>query len=406
MISKRILKRVSKKIVTYVALFFPYFLSKLISRNEKIWVFGAWFGERYSDNSRYVFEFVCENEKNVRAIWISRNKNIVQNLRKSGKEAYFSKSFAAFWVCSRASLSFLTCAVKDVNIAAFDSKKIQLWHGTPLKKIGFDDKITENPNENFLFQTAKLLGKLIFPFSEDSWQMLISASPVVTQRFETAFATQKSKIQLTGFPRGDVILKKNPPKISIIEILKEKTKAKNVVFYVPTHRGEGNHSFDLFETLDFAKLEQVLEQSNSIFLIKMHFYHTKTNPTVSQSLRIHWCGETEIADINEVLPFVDLLITDYSSVYFDFLLLNRPIIFAPFDLERYQIIDRAFYENYEPPGISCKNWNEVAEAISEVLVEKKDKFILERTLAQKKYNTFVDTQNCKRVVEFAKKLLV
>ena len=116
--------------------------------------------------------------------------------------------------------------------------------------------------------------------------------------------------------------------------------------------------------------------------------------------RTHLFTEEEAPDINYLLPHTDLLITDYSSVYFDYLLLNRPIIFAPFDMESYQAIDREFYEDYHlaTPGPKCRNWDEVIETIDNIL-RGNDPYAQSRIEKRHIYHSYFDTNNCQRIVK-------
>lgn len=120
--------------------------------------------------------------------------------------------------------------------------------------------------------------------------------------------------------------------------------------------------------------------------------------------RLIFLGE-EVSDVNILLPHLDILLTDYSSVYFDYLLLDRPIVFTPFDLQEYKNSSRELYEDYEDvtPGIKCKNWKEVEVALSE-LINGHDNYKLERSLVRAKHFSYVDNRNSMRVVNIINNL--
>ena len=103
-------------------------------------------------------------------------------------------------------------------------------------------------------------------------------------------------------------------------------------------------------------------------------------------------------DIYEFLTFVDILITDYSSVYFDFCLLNRPIIFSPFDQESYLSNDRELYYNYNDvtPGPKCHNWQEVISEI-DLILNGKDKYANKRQVLNQRFNRYQYFKNSKRL---------
>ena len=110
------------------------------------------------------------------------------------------------------------------------------------------------------------------------------------------------------------------------------------------------------------KFNKFLQKHRSIMLIKMHYYESDkiTFHSVNEPSHIFILNSKEINDINRILNHIDVLITDYSSVFYDFLVLDRPILFAPFDLEEYQKIDRELYEDYDKTvmGINCNNWSQ------------------------------------------------
>lgn len=122
-----------------------YWLSFFIKKDKKLWVFGAWAGQRYSDNSRYIFEYVHENETGIRAVWLTRNPNILNDLRSRGYETYSIVSIKGFIIGSRAVVYFFTDSLFDVGqLSSGRGLKFQLWHGVPLKKIGYDSNIKES----------------------------------------------------------------------------------------------------------------------------------------------------------------------------------------------------------------------------------------------------------------------
>jgi CDP-glycerol glycerophosphotransferase (TagB/SpsB family) len=105
-------------------------------------------------------------------------------------------------------------------------------------------------------------------------------------------------------------------------------------------------------------------------------------------------------DIYSVVPDYDILITDYSSIFFDYLLSDNPIIFAPFDYEKYITKDRELYYDYDEvtPGPKCKNWEEVLEWIVK-FKENPNLFKKEREEVKNRFHKYHDGKNCERVYE-------
>jgi CDP-glycerol glycerophosphotransferase (TagB/SpsB family) len=351
-----------------------------------------------------VFDYVSENEPSIRAVWLSRDRDVVADVRKSGKEAYLTGSWRGYWLCCRAYLSFVTCGLPDVNRpGACRAKRIQLWHGTPLKKIGLDDRVSHSGKRSAVYRLLKWISRTFFPFTIETCDIVISPSRLISRRLETAFGVDPANVVVTGYPRGDVILDPEPKPVVAVERFLDQWQARRVVCYMPTHRCEGRQSFDAFAGLDKARLKACLARHNAAMFVKMHYFHREHDFSDFPDYRVHWLCEVDLDDVNRMLPFVDVLITDYSSVYFDHLLLDRPIIFAPFDKERYLTVDREMYEDYDAatPGPKCINWDEVIEEL-DCILGGVDSHVSSRRDARERYNTYRDTNNCYRVTELAK----
>jgi len=371
-----------------------------------MWIFGAWFGHRYTDNSRYLFENVCKNEEFIRPVWLTREQEIVDKIRGMGHEAYLISSLQGYWLSCRAGLVVVSNGNPDINrLAISRAKKLHLWHGSPMKKIGLDDKFAQIGSSIFL-KKAQQLWRAVFPFVIERWDVIIACSDIFKGYMASAFGVDPTQVKVTGYPRNDILLKPNPTYVPIVETLMKKYRANRMLLYAPTFRSEGKENIRLFDTLDIKRIESFLVKYNAILLIKMHYIHRDAMLLTNlekKDLRIYWLQEEDAPEINPLLPYTDILITDYSGVYFDFLLLDRPIVFAPFDIDQYISRDRKLYEDYNvvaTSGPKCDTWNEVIDACQTVFCGD-NKYRKERKLDQKKYNSFVDANNSSRVIEVA-----
>lgn len=392
-----------------------HLLSCFVPRDKNLWIFGAWFGRRYADNSRHVYEYVCENRKNIRAIWLSRDRDIVDNLRKKGREAYLVSSIMGFWLSCRASVVISSNGKMDVNRPAISKAiKIQLWHGIPLKKIGLADVMIPCRRDGLFFRISEFfhtifigIKKVAFPFLLESWDFITSTSPMISERMAAAYGVSGSRVIITGYPRNDMLLDSKRHFSPALNEMIQDRKFKKFVLYAPTFRNEYNDNVALFNGFDPDDLEQCLNKHDALLLIKMHPIFDASALTLKDVARsnIYWVQEKDVSELNELLPHVDLLITDYSGAYMDYLLLNRPIIFTPFDLDRYMKIDRELYEDYDDatPGVKCKNWAEVANTIRQIL-SGNDDYVLARKGALEKYHTYRDDKSSDRVYRFVTSL--
>jgi len=108
-----------------------------------------------------------------------------------------------------------------------------------------------------------------------------------------------------------------------------------------------------------------------------------------------------------LLPSIDILITDYSSIFYDFIILDKPIIFFPFDIAHYNLVDRKFYGNYneQTPGTKCYSWSAIFIEIKKIF-SGKDSFVMERQKMIEQTYKYNDICNCSRIVDVIKKELI
>jgi len=331
-------------------------------------------------------------------------------MRRFGSEVYMINSLKGYWLSCRAKLAVACWGNEDVNILALSrAKKLQLWHGSPMKKILMDDKYSQIDPSSLLGSLQKIW-QAFFPFTIERWDVVIACSAVFKRYMASAFGVSMMQVKITGYPRNDVLLDHNRPTIPFIEELKKTTVVKHVLLYAPTFRNDPKDMVKLFDTFDVETFESFLSDNEAVLLIKMHYVYLNSPKTINLKDRIShifWLDEQAVPEINPLLNFTDILITDYSGAYFDYLLLDSPLVFAPFDLEQYLEGDREMYEDYKnvaTAGPKCRDWNEVMKACQEIL-NGNDQYQEERKTAQKKYNSFVDAKNCSRVIEEAKSMV-
>ena len=393
-----------KRLLKYFlfVLFLPlWWIQIFIPRKNNIWIFGAWYGYRFSDNSRYLFEYVNTHHNEIKAIWLTRNIGIRDEIRESGGVSYLTNSMVAIYYSLLAKYVLVSSGKKDVNFLFINgAKKIQLWHGSPLKKIGLDDIYS---NANSFFQ-KKIVANL-FPFGyEYNYNYTLSNAPIFTDKMGSSFNLNKSRVWETGCPRNDIFYSKNIDPFNLS--LREKYPNCKLVYYLPTFRSfHGAKSLFTLKDFDRNSIEMFLEDQNIVFVSKGHFVdNTLIREDHHANSRIIDLKDKDVSEINFMLKDADLLITDYSSAYFDFLLTERPIIFAAFDLKEYLMDSREMYFNYQDAvaGPIVKNWEELMSALRTIW--KDDKY---KTLIKAKnvvYNKYHDPYNSKRVYQAIKLL--
>jgi CDP-glycerol glycerophosphotransferase (TagB/SpsB family) len=363
-----------------------------IKSTKKVWIFGSWLGTRYADNSKYLFEYVCQHGVDY-AVWMTKNKTVYDTLKKDGKNVMYFYSWESFVTCLKANYLVISVAYDDIPLWSYilspGALLVNLWHGTPLKQLNF----------RRTFFNA-LIRKVLILFLGREADVVISASSRVSEVLKNYFLVKDRNFLVTGYPRNDGLFKVN-------SWITQKNGLKYVLF-MPTFRDYAQ-DVNLFEDYNFDTKTVVdfLKKNNIRLFIKMHpkdvLRSTKIFKTFAQneSSTITILSDSVINDdIYSFLGAVDVLITDYSSVYFDFLLLDRPIIFSSFDIQRYISNDRGFYFEYNTvtPGRKVRDWNEVLHEL-ESIFSGADVYRKDRENLNLQMNTYRDHLNSKRVYD-------
>jgi len=229
--------------------------------------------------------------------------------------------------------------------------------------------------------------------------LLFASSEEVKIKLMSGFKVEEDNMVVTGYPRCDILFQNS---------LNNKNEDGNIDFiigYFPTCRGRGftNRSGIILRNILFKETEDLLDKINGKLLIVYHVYNYKKNiETKLNSKRIEIIERDLYFDPTIILRKIDVLITDYSSVFFDFLLLNRPIIFFPFDYEEFKE-KIGFYYDYKElvPGPIASNWKEVLTYIKE-FKENPDLYGEKRRKINNQFNNFQDNGSTLRVYKAIK----
>jgi CDP-glycerol glycerophosphotransferase len=357
-----------------------YYFSQFIPKQKNLWLFGAWHGERYSDNSKYLFEYVVENHKEIEPVWVTTKKEIFNKLKGRGCKVVLKNTIEWFLLSLKAKVAIFTHSERT-DIAPFLNPNstilVDVQHGVPFKKIVFDENIT-------LKDKIRNIIRSIHPIFKRNHHIVITTSQTSRRILSKALKLPLSRIKITGLPRNDAFFMKKK---------KENRDVINIA-YLPTHRNDSQLPYKiLHEFLSQRKeWESFLDKINANFYIKPH---GKINFECSSSKRIIFLDWK--CDIYEILKNCDILITDYSSVFIDFLLSEKPIIFTPFDFEDYTK-KREFYFDYYSytPGPKAKNWSEVKYWIAK-FIENPSQYSEERKKMLHFFHMYKDGRSCERV---------
>jgi len=357
---------------------FARLVARLVPRRRDLWVFGSWYGTRFSGSPRALFVYCLRfRATEISVAWISRRRELVRELRALGLPAYHRFSIRGLWLCLRAGVYVFDCRSSDINyVTSGGAVTINLWHGTPLKRIEHDIEDPTHPYQRAHVGSwwRRVFYRVVRPTDAERYDFVCAASPFVAERLAQAFRMPIARILVGEAPCNDALLvgaaaytplrQLDHSLLSRLEAHRE--AGTRVVAYLPTFRDAGNASSDKV-SIEWGRLEPVLRRSGAVFCWKAHGEDRRQLP--------HDMGggllealPTEV-DAHLLLHKVDVLITDYSSIYFDYLLTDRPIIFYAYDLSHYVGASRTLYEPYGEvtPGLLARDSDELASALASVL---------------------------------------
>jgi CDP-glycerol glycerophosphotransferase (TagB/SpsB family) len=365
-------------------------------RNDRLWVFGAWHGRQYSDNTCYLYRFVRDKVPEIRAVWLTRDPQLLKQIRAEGGEAALAYSLRGILVSLRAGVFLVTHSSEDVNAhASVGGSLINLTHGTPLKRFGRDARSTRIGNLTVLFDQYL---RRVLPGKRRPDQVLV-ASEVGRERMISAYGLPPERVKAFGFPRWDAF-RENAAELLIREGI-EISEYNGVLLYAPTLRMQGKGQLDVAQGDKLLSLLGWLEQNRLLLLIRGHtsLNMVGVEKLVKSSLSIKEVPIVRIPDVNALLPAIDVLITDYSSLMFDYACLKRPIILMAPDLDEYQQRDVGIYGDYlqDSPGPVIYDWSHLPEAWEAI---QKGEYDAKLESFLNKHGVLYDNHVCSRITDY------
>lgn len=341
-------------------------LSFITPRSKKKWLIGNKTG--WADNSKYLaLALNGTNPENLRIIWIAKTKEQRDKVRSKGVEAYHKWSIKGLYHTLTAGALFYSSSSSDINYwASGKAFRMNMWHGVGLKKLGMKQSDVYNP--------SSITTRILTPFFYDKPDYFIGPSDMMAKHFADCYGLEDFRMLKIGYPRNDFMLQ---DKDSIREHIRKYESEKmadlvrkmedfnKVYIYMPTFRDD-QHDFIKASGLDFAKLNNLLKETNNLLLLKLH-PATRVDSIDFKALE-NIVVVDKTLDVYPLLPFTDVLITDYSSIYYDYILMkDKDVILFPFDYDEYVSGSRDFAYDYltYAPGVKAWNFNELYSIIKE-----------------------------------------
>jgi len=362
-----------KTVLTYFLVYYPiYFFSFLTPRKKNRWVFGA--GYNFAENPKYLYLEVLKKNPEIEAYWITKERNVYDELvEKKLPVAYI-------WSLKGINLLF-TAGVYIAYSHLYESiffwslgraKQVNLWHGIALKNVGFSKNIKAS-YYRLKHPLTKYIYRVFLQHLYRKPNLFLATSDFTVQEFKKSFDLHDKHIVEADYPRCTILHKSGQEIDQHIldfesvktKILYEKMKAySKVILYMPTWR-DGDSKYLEKTGFNYSEINKLCKQRNLLFIFKLH---PKT--PLEQLKGVEKYSNLLIVDSKldfyPLLPFVNLLITDYSSIYFDFMHVKDVYtLFFPFDYETYIKRDRDLAFDYDENinGIRVNTFDELLDSL-------------------------------------------
>ena len=367
--------------------------------DDKLIVFSCFTGKKYADSPRAIYEYMVNSDeyKDYKFVWIFKepeNYSFLLNNRnttiakQASRDCEIAFATAKYWVCNH-----------RAGVHRYPSKKqvfIQTWHGTPLKRLGLDIERSNNEIYTLDEQNKKYI------IDAKKFTYFLSPSAFASEKFISAFALKElgkeDIIVEEGYPRNDFLINHTDDDVKRVREQLGLPEDKKVILYAPTWR-DNQHQVGtgyVYKTeVDFDRLQQELGDEY-VILFRAHYFISNTFDFSKYEGFIY--NVSLLDDINDLYIVSDMLITDYSSVFFDYAILKRPIVYFMYDFELYKNEMRGFYIDMdELPGPIVQDEGSLIEQIKKLsgsftYDEKYERF-------NGKYNYLDDGNASRRVVE-------
>lgn len=338
---KNTIKNSKVIIYIYIAILYPlYFLLDLVLPKKKKIIFSSFSGRQYSDSPKIIYENLKKDSRfeGYKLVWAFNEPNLffeVENKVNINSFKFFIDLFSSEAWISNSSIE---------KLIPYNSKKIfylNTWHGIPLKKIGKDEEGVSLLVKNW--------------YEKVRFDMLTTCSNYDEKIFNKVFPSTAEKNHVRcGLPRNNELVVQKNKKSNLRKEFCEKydlSEKTRIILYAPTFRE--------FESKNLNKIlsGEIKPIGESVLLVRTHYFE---EVNISANNIVNVSNE----NLNELMLISDCLITDYSSVMFDYYILGKPIYLYAYDYEQYKDI-RGFYvdlqREYNIPIVSEKDLNIIFE---------------------------------------------
>ena len=336
-----------------------------VDLDDKLILFETFMGRQYGCNPKAIYEYMisCPEYDDYRFVWaLKEPSEAIRDEVMKRAEIVLMETKEYYDTCARAKY-IVTNSALNYRIKRKPGQVImQTWHGTPLKRLRCDIE-AEKGNVNNTLDEIKIKNDM----DVVRYNLFLSPSPIASEKFISSFNMEELGIEdiirETGYPRNDYLFHYTEEEGMKLKEELGVPQDKKVILYAPTFRDNEHDGLSYTYTLhlDFERLQRELGDEY-IVLLRVHYF-------VASRFDFNKFSDfvINVSDLDDITPLYtisDVLITDYSSVFFDYANLRRPMLFYMYDLEDYADGIRGFYFDIdEIPGPKIKTEEELIEWI-------------------------------------------
>lgn len=379
-----------------------------VPRSASRWVIGS--GAGIGEGALELFRYVRINSA-FDVLWLARHDDDLASAAAMGIPAVLATSRAGFIATLRAGVIVVTHGFGDANrFANRGAFLVQLWHGIPLKLIQLDSPVTTRigiPGERYV----RGMLRRAYRRGYRSIGLLPAASDAVAVRLRSAFGLRAEQIAVTGDPRDDVLSRGDErdrverarlllaERVGFDRLEFDIVPFPRTILYAPTWR-EGDPDPGAPTPDQWHAIDRFLESSGSLLILRPHPHGIGDYDFGLGSRRVVLLTSVDLADVTPILSAIDVLITDFSSIAFDYSLTGGPTLFIAADEDSYTE-SRGLYEPYREfsAGRAVRNWDGILAQLARLDSEAEwaDRLRNDSRLLRERHFSFTDGRNTERV---------
>lgn len=342
-----------------ILVFFAYYITKLyvwiIPVNKKRFLFYSMGGNNYGDSVKCLSDYIEKQYEGADIVW-AFSRYYYEKVGCEHKKVIYG-SFRYYYYVISSKYYITNCYAPLMMIKRKGQIMMQTWHGTALKRIGYDGQGGDhNRFVDFIRPNTYKAGARDIDF-------FVSGSSFMTSVYHRALKYPKEIMEI-GTPRNDIFFQNRPDVFQRVKVWAHVDSQIKLILYTPTFRPDFSFKYYDVDLCAIKHYYEELTKENYVVLVRLHpRMMSKSAEVDNLFVKEGIVNVTLYPDIQDLLYAADVLVTDYSSTMFDFMLSMKPVILYTPDKETY---NRGFYFDIdELPFIIANNNEQLLKALQD-----------------------------------------